>query len=96
MNRPPTAGPGDKTWSLAKIMRTYLVSVPTKCAGGASLTEVSARGSGPVVLQFGRLGEGLGVDNNHLTEYRGRHTRARRQCPDPHGHPILMTQGKYR
>lgn len=68
MNRPPTAGPGDKTWSLAKIMRTYLVSVPTKCAGGASLTEVSARGSGPVVLQFGRLGGGLGVDNNHLTE----------------------------
>lgn len=76
MNGPPTAGPGDKTWSLAKIMRTYLMSIPSQDEEGASSTAVKAQGHGPVVLRFGRLEAMLGVDNNDLVEDPGRDTRA--------------------
>lgn len=76
MNGGPTAGPGDKTWSLAKIMRTYLVSTPSQVAEVVSLTTVKAQCHGPVVLPFGRLETMPGVDNNDLAEYPGRYTRA--------------------
>lgn len=57
-------------------MRTYLVSIPSQVAEGASLTAVKARGHGPVVLRPGRLEAMPGVDNNDLAEYPGRYTRA--------------------
>lgn len=74
-NGPPTAGPGDKTWSLAKIMRTYSVFCPVALCDGGQL-DSSVRRCGLVIAQIGRLGTGSNADSNDLAEYLGGHTRA--------------------